>query len=350
MTAINVDAAETIDVTDFAADSGEAEFLKRFLPPDAKQPSGSEAAEKTPANAGEDEADTETAETEETSAEKPEGEAETEATEAETAAEKAARKYADEGVYVKVTVGDEVHEVPVKDLQRLFGQEKALTQKSMEASKQREAADVELQRNTTATATLLERAKSRFEPFAKVDFLLAAKELSAEDYTNLRNAAASAYEDVQFLEQNLNAHVAAQQTKQSETLVAQAKDALKVLSGPAEKGGIEGWNEKVYDDIRGFAVSQGLDKGVVNQLVDPVAIKLLYNAMLFTRGQSKIVTTKVNKTPTKVVKTTTSPAAAHGTQSSENVKKALKNLRETGSTDSAADAFMARWKDNDSDE
>jgi hypothetical protein len=342
MTAINEDAAtEQISNAPHTESTGEQEFLKRLMPSDADKPSDTEDAVK------EDKADTATEETEDASAEKPEDKAETEETEAEA---KAARKYADDGVYVKVTVGDEVHEVPVKDLQRLFGQEKALTQKSMEASTQRLAADNELQKNTAATSALLERAKSRFEPYAKVDFLLAAKELSAEDYTNLRNAAGAAYEDVQFLEKNLNSHMQTMQAKQSETLVTQAKAALQVLQGPAEKGGIEGWNEKVYDDIRGWAVGQGLDKVIVNQLVDPVAIKMLYNAMLFTRGQSKIVTTKVNKTPTKVVKTTTSPAAAKVDKSSANVKKALANLKSSGSTDSAADAFMARWKDNDSDE
>lgn len=346
MTAIHVDAAEQISETSHAESTGEDAFLKRLMPSDAETPSDTEDAKKTPANAGEDKADTAPKETEDTSAEKPEADAETEETEAEKAAAKAARKYADEGVFVKIKVGDEVHEVPVKDLERLFGQEKALTQKSMEASTQRTAADAELQKNVAATGALLDRAKARFEPFSTVDFLLAAKELSAVDYTNLRNAAASAYEDVQFLEQNLNSHMQAAQTKQNETLVTQAKEALKTLSGPAEKGGIEGWSETLYNDIRGFAVAQGLDKQIVNQLVDPVAIKMLYNAMLFTRGQSKVVTTKVNKTPTKVVKTTTSPAAAK-TQSSSNVTKALKNLREHGTTDNAADAFMARWKDND---
>jgi hypothetical protein len=347
MTAIHVDAAEQISDAPHTESTGETEFLKRLMPSDAETPSDTEDAKKTPANAGEDKADTETKETDEAAAEEPAADAETEGTAAEKAAALAARKYADEGAYVKVKVGDEVHEVPVKDLERLFGQEKALTQKSMEASTQRTAADAELQKNVAATGALLDRAKARFEPFSKVDFLLAAKELSAEDYTNLRNAAASAYEDVQFLEQNLNSHMQAAQTKQNETLATQAKEALKTLSGPAEKGGIEGWTEALYNDIRGFAVSQGLDARIVNQLVDPVAIKMLYNAMLFTRGQSKVVTTKVNKTPTKVVKTTTSPDAAKVTQSSDKVKKALKNLKETGSTDSAADAFMARWKDND---
>ncbi len=343
MTAIGNDAATEITESPLTEAGAMDEFLKRHLPPDAEEkPSGSEGD--TSADAGKDEsAETETEETEETSAEKPEGDSETEETDDK------ARKYADDGVYVKVKVGDEEHEVSVKDLQRLYGQEKALTQKSMEAADQRKAADAELAKNTAVTASLLERAKLRFEPFSKIDFLLASKELSTEDYTNLRTAAAAAYEDVQFLQQNLDGFMQAVQTKQSTELATQAKEAIKVLSGPTEKGGIEGWNEKVYDELRGFAVSAGLDKSIVNNLVDPVALKLLHEAMLYRRGQSKVVTTKVNKTPTKVIKTTTSPAAAPSSSKSK-VKSALTKLARTGTTDDAADAFLAGWKDKDSED
>jgi hypothetical protein len=342
MTAIDNDAAsELMDIQPTHDEQGAAEaFLKRFLPPDAEKPSGSEGDKA--ANAADDSADTETDDTADDSAEKPEGDAETEETDADKD-----RKFADDSVFVKVKVGDEEHQVSVKDLGRLFGQEKALTQKSMEVAETRKAVDAELQKNATVTQELLARARQKFEPFAKIDFLLASKELSAEDYTNLRTAAAAAYEDVQFLENGLNNYVKEIQTKQNTALVEQAKEAIKVLSGPTEKGGIEGWDEKTYDGLRSFAVSAGLDKQIVNQLVDPVAIKLIHDAMLFRRGQSKVVTTKVNKTPTKVVKTTTSPASAKEAHGNSAVKKALSNLKKTGTTDDAADAFMARWKDND---
>lgn len=346
MTAIGNDAATEITDTPLTETTATDEFLKRLEPPDAEKSSGSEGDTKTAANADEESAEPETKETEETSAEKPEGETETE----ETAAEEAARTYAEEGVYVKIKVGDEEHEVPVKDLQRLFGQEKALTQKSMEAAAQRKAADDELTKNTAATAALLERAEARFKPFSEIDFLLAAKELSAEDYTNLRTAATAAYEDVQFLKQNLNGFMQEVQTKQQGELVTQAKEAIKVLSGPTEKGGIEGWSEKLYDEIRGFAVTAGLDKEIVNKLVDPVAISLINDAMLFRRGKSKVVTTKVNKTPTKVVKTTTSPAVTQATTSKSDKKAAMTKLAKTGSQDDAANAFLAGWKDKDSED
>lgn len=335
---------------DLSGDTAVDDFLKSLMPTDAETPSGSK--EKTPAKPASKDAtaekktepETATKDDAETTAEKPEDKAETEET-AETTEEKA---YADDGAYVKIKVGDEEHEVPVKDLQRLFGQEKALTQKSMEVAEQRKTVDAEMAKNVAASTALLERAKARFEPYSKIDFLLAAKELSNEDYTNLRTAAMSAYEDVQFLEQNLNGFMQAAQQRQHEALVTQAKEAIKVLSGPAEKGGIEGWTETLYDDIRGFAVSAGLNQQIVNNLVDPVAIRLLHNAMLYERGKSKVVTTKVNKTPTKVVKTTRAPERGLPGDKT-NVNVAMKKLAKSGSTDDAADAFMAGWASRDAE-
>lgn len=335
MTAIGNDAAETIDADLSESDAADV-FLKRLMP------EGSDA--ETPSKAGANEEDEtpkpETEEADEDSAEKPEATEDTE----ETEEDKSKRKFADDdATYVKIKVGDETHEVAVKDLSRLFGQEKALTQKSMEVATQRKAADEEFQRNTAATAALLERAKARFEPYSKVDFLLASKELSTEEYTALRNEAQKAYEDVEFLEKNLNGLVQGVQKKQHEERITTARETIKVLSGPVEKGGIEGWNEKVYDSIRAYGVSQGLPEDVVRNLVDAPAIRLIHKAMLFDRGKSKVVTTKVNKTPTKVVKTTTSPAVTRGTQGATEAKKAMTKLQRSGSQDDAAAAILARW-------
>lgn len=338
----NSDAPETnnMDLGDTGAAS---EFFKRLMPADAKdKPSENEEKE-------EDKSVTPDPETEDDeSAEKPDDESDDEGSEKTKDDDEASRKYAEDDVFVKVKVGDEEHAVPVKDLSRLYGQEKALTQKSMEVAEQRKAVEAELAKNVTATAALLERAKSRFEPYSKIDFLLAAKELSAEDYTNLRTAAQAAYEDVQFLETNLNGFMQAAQEKQHESLITQARDAIKVLTGPVDQGGIEGWNEKLYDDIRAFAQTEGLRKEIVDNLVDPTALRLLHNAMLYARGKSKVITKVVNKTPTKVIKTSrTTETGAVGDKTSSTV--ALKTLRKTGTTDAAADAFMARWADRDTE-
>ena len=317
-------------------------FLKRLMPEDApKEPSEKEDIKDDSADA---------AEPKETDApaEKP-GEEEADDEAGETPEEKSDRKIADDGAYVKIKVGDEEHEVPVKDLSRLFGQEKALTQKSMEVAETRKTVDAELAKNVAVSTALLERAQARFEPYSKIDFLLASKDLSAEDYTNLKAAATAAYEDVQFLSSNLNQFAQAAQQRQHESLVTQARESLKVLSGPTDQGGIEGFSPELYDGIRKFGIEAGLAPEIVHNLVDASAIRLLHDAMLYRKGSSKVVTTRVNKTPTKVIKTKTAPDTG-STNDKGNVTKAMKKLRSSGSTDDAADAFLASWANRDSEQ
>jgi hypothetical protein len=322
----------------------EAEFLKRFLPPDAEEPSGQEEEvekpkKKAPKEEPADEPEPEE-EAEEPSAEEPE-ETEEEAEGEDEGEEK--RKYAeDDDVYTKVKVGDEEHEVAVKDLKRLYGQEASLTKKSMEVAETRKKLDAEVAKATTATVALLENAKKRFQPYSQIDFNLAATQLSPEEYTALRTEAQAAYQDVQFLEKNLDGLMTQIRAKQEEDRVSVARESIKTLSGPVDKGGIEGWNEKLYDDIRAFAVSEGAPVETVNQLVDAWAIRLLYDAMLYKRGKTKVVTKKVNKTPTKVVKSTVTPKSS-GTVRADKADAAMAKLRKSHKEDDVVDVMLARW-------
>lgn len=327
----------------------EDELLKRFMPPDAdKKPSGEKEKQERTAPEKDDDATEKPDEDEDTSAEKPEGDEDEEGDEDDKEGDK---KFADEeGTYVKIKVGEEEHEVPVSELKRLYGQEASLTKKSMEVAEQRKVVTSELEKAAAGSAALLDRARARFEPYSKIDFHLAAKELSAEEYTALRNEALAAYEDVQFLEKNVGDVLGQIRQKQETDLVSAARESLKVLSGPAEDGGIEGWNEKLYDEIRAFAVQEGAPADTVNKLVDHWAIRLLHKAMLYDRGakmmqkKSDVKITKVNKTPKKVVKTSVGSNQSDGTnRSADNRDKALKKLRATGSDDAAVEAILAGW-------
>lgn len=181
-----------------------------------------------------------------------------------------------------------------------------------------------------------------------MDFVLAAKELSPEEYTALRNEAQKAYEDVQFLQSEVETVVKTINNQSQTALVEQAREAVKVLSSDPKDGGIDGWSEKLYDDIRAYAVTNaGIPAEVVNKLVDPAAIRVLHKAMLFDRGTSKVTTTKVNKTPKKVVKTSNNPETTKQVSKKSKKTDADKRLAKDGSTDSAADAFLARWESDD---
>lgn len=345
-------------------------LLSRFLPPD--DDAGADASKKKKPSAVKKETEeSDTSETDsegEDSAEKPETEQEAEGDEAEAketddeeADDESEKTFADaEGTYVKIKVGDEEKEVPVKELTRLYGQEAALTKKSMEVAEQRKTFEGKLQEQAVTTNALLERAKQRFEPYSKIDFnLLAASvakgELSSEEYTALRQAAQASWEDVQFLEKHTTAFMQKISDQRNADTQTKAKEAIKVLSGPVEKGGIEGWTPKLYDDIRAYAIAEGAPAEVVNSVVDPWAIKLMHAAMLYARGTGKakgtVTVTKVNKTPKKIVKTTESPAASRrDAGKSAAAAKSFERLKSSGSQDDAAEALLARWQSQDSDD
>lgn len=342
------------DADDTALSESEAAdaFLARFMP---KEENADDASKKKPSDHG-DEDDKERkdaeADDDEESDESPDDKSKKDDSEDdEDADDDEKRKYADDdAAYVKITVGDESHEVPVKDLKRLWGQEAALTQKSQEVADRRKALDTEATKTAAATAALLKRAQERFEPFSKIDFVLAAQQLEAEDYTALRNQAQAAHDDVKFLTQELDGFMKAMETKRTTDLADQAKETIKILSSDPKDGGIEGWSQKMYDEIRAFAVTEGLDRGVVNDLVDASAIKLLHMAMLYKRGASKAVikTEKKNKTPKKIIKTSHNPESTKAATKGAGDEKAMKKLQTSGSTDDAANAFLARWsKDSD---
>jgi hypothetical protein len=318
---------------DFGAEDGTDAFLKNFLPndADAAKPSGKgkdeDDSKQSPDTDDEVEAAAKPAEDDD------EGEEET-----------PQRKYAedDDATYVKVKVGDDEHEVSVKDLKRLWGQESALTQKSQQVADARKAVETEQQRYITGTAAMLDRAKARYEPYSKIDFLLASKELSAEEYTSLRTEAQAAYDDVVFLHGEVDGLVKQISEKSQTALVEQAKATIKTLSGDPKDGGIEGWSEKLYDDIRAYGVAQGIEQQAMNRLVDASALRLIHKAMLYDRGASKVVTTKVNKTPKKVVKSSTTPDEAKASKGGA-LSKANERLRREGTVDAAEEAFLAAW-------
>ncbi len=361
-TAIQQDAAQKLTLgMEWSEDDAAEELLKRFLPDDqdgadAEKPSAEKGKAKKSAEPKDEDED-------ETSAEKPgdEAEDEDEGDEAQDADEGdedgEEKQYAADGAYIKIKVGEEEHEVPVAKLSRLWGQEAALTKKSTEVAELRKHAEAETQKNVATTQALLARARSRLEPYKQVDFNLLAAHvgreggISAEDYQSLRQGAQAAYEDVQFLEQHLDGFMGAIAEKAQADLRTKAKEAIEVLKGPVEKGGIEGWNQKLYDEIRAYAVEQGAPAEVINQVVDPWAIRMMHNAMLFARGRAKtseVKTEKVVKKPKRIVKTSNSPEAARSESKSSAESKAMRKLRESGSQDDAAEAMLARWrKDSD---
>ena len=251
----------------------------------------------------------------------------------------------DADAIVKVKVDGKELELPVKELTRLYGQEASLTRKSQELATQRTNADTTLQKYVAATETLLTRAREEFEPYSKLNFLALSKDpnISAEDLTALQAQAQKAYQNVQFLEGELDGTVKHYQEARHNNLVQEAQKSWQLLSDP--KTGIENWGHPLYQEVRNYGLSSGINKQIMDELVDPAAIKLLHKAMLYDRGQKAMKTTKkVDKSPKKIIKSSTQEISNKAKPSKGGTEKAWSKFKTSGTVDDAADVFLSRMQ------
>lgn len=244
------------------------------------------------------------------------------------------REVADEDE-VKVRVGDEEHSVKVKDLKRLFGQEAALTKKSQALAAERKAALEAAQVHAVALETLFQRSQSKLQKYSTMDWAMAARELDHDTYRTLKEEAQEAYNEHQYLVQEAQGFTARQQEMQQRILREQAQVANEVLSDR-----IPEWGDRLYDEVRTYAVDLGMDANVVNNLTDPSAIQIIHKAMLYDRAQSTVnekVKQAKAKTPKNVIKSKS--RSAPGPK-----KQAWSKFQASGSDDDAVAALLERWK------
>lgn len=288
---------------------------------------------------------------EETPEEETDEDAEKEGTEDETDEDKAkAKKYADDAddTYVKIKEGDTEHEVKVSDLKRLWGQEAALTRKSQEAAELRKTVEADQAKNIAAYDVMLKRSTERANQYRELPWTQLMKDpnVPADQLAALQAEAQKALEDEAFLKNEIDGFMQKVSTDQLKSRQTAARDCLKAINDTASPHHIKGWNEALYNDIRSFATEQGLHTEMVNNLTDPGAFKVLHMAMQFARGAQKVVTTKVNKTPTKIVKNSASAPAARASSKTVAVKQATSKAIKSGSQDDAINAFEAMFGDD----
>lgn len=254
-----------------------------------------------------------------------------------------------EDLMVDVSVDGETKQVSVKDLKRLYGQEAALTRKSQEVAAKRKEAETALGKADASYQKLLERAEARWKPYADIDMLVASKNLSSEDFAQLRQDAKAAEEDLKFLREEADSFYQANQQAFKEQLASAAKECVRVLEQD-----IEGWGNDLYNEIRSYAVKNGLPQEQVDQYVDPNVIKILNKARLYDQlkvtAESKKVKAKMTKTkasnskPLRSKKAPPTQADVNYSKQKKTVQKLRQNKSRAGDLDDIADALMARWE------
>ncbi len=238
---------------------------------------------------------------------------------------------------IEVLVNGKAEQASLGQLKRLFGQEKALTQKSQEVANQRKEAETNIGKTNVVMQKLIEKAEARWKPYSEVDMLLASKTMDDADFGQLRKEAQDAADDLKFLQEEADNYFGELQHQQQLALQKQAQEAVKVLEQD-----IPEWNNQLYDDIRSYAVSQGLPEEQVNTYVDPVVIKLLNKARLFDAAK-QVTTTKKKRVAKKVLKTSKAPNMDANAKARKQ-KAAQAKLRNSNDIDDITQAILARWE------
>lgn len=248
---------------------------------------------------------------------------------------------------IDILIDGEAKQASVKDLKRLYGQEASLTRKSQEVATKRKEAEEAIVKADASYRKLLENAEARFKPYADVDMLLASRNLSSEDFTQLRQDAKAAEEDLSFLRQEATQFYQTQQSSAQQQLQEAAKECSRILEAE-----VEGWGNDMYNNIRSYAVKQGLPQEQVDKYVDPQVIKILNKARLYDEMKSTADTKKakanvVQSKNKKVLRSKKAPMAQDESNRARMKKtqaKLMSNPSRAGDLDDITDALLARWE------
>ncbi|MBD3754226.1 MAG: hypothetical protein IE937_01125 [Gammaproteobacteria bacterium] len=242
---------------------------------------------------------------------------------------------ADDEAEVVVSVDGQEHRVSVKDLKRLYGQETSLTQKAQAVAEQRRVLEAQGLYLAKVLEDRYEAAKAKAEQYKDVDLFRASRELEPEEFDALRQAKEAAESELQAIEREGQEFLRRSQETRMQMLREQAKESLKVITQK-----IPEWNDELYGKIRSYAVSQGMDAELVNEIIEPGAILMMHKAMLYDEAQKKAATVKkkVTKAPKKVIKKADKPA---NTKSSKIEAMRRNAVSGGGDVDDVAELFLA---------
>lgn len=250
---------------------------------------------------------------------------------------------------VSFKIGDTDTKVRMSELRGLVERraesERALT----ETTAARAAYTEKVQSADLVLARAVEKAEAKWKPFNDIDWITVRTQLDDAAWNTLRSMASDAQAEVKFFTEERNGLLAASREAAHQDMGRRAQAALVELTGPADKGGITGFNQVLYGEITDYAVAQGMDRADVLGNVSPAAVRMLHKSMMFDRAQKSSDTVAQKITKAVLKPTTTQRPASQGTPpgNSSSTKDAMSKLAKSGSIDDAADAFMASFRSTD---
>lgn len=296
-----------------------------------------------PEETGAETADDGAAEPESQSEEPEDRESETEDA-AETQAEKRVASDSDE---VLVKVGDQELRVSVKDLKRLYGQEAALTRKSQETAALREMAEQTKARHEAALERLVQKAEEQWKQYEQIDFDLLARnpQVSDQAFKALKEEAAQAKANLDFLRGELDQTVQARREEEQKRLAQAAVEARKVITDPGHQYHIPNWGGETYQGLFEFASRQlGMPREVFATIVNPAELKLLWMAQQYDRISQGARQAKPKPVAKAAPRQTVQPKAAEVKGEADDLNRLRERARRTGNAEDVQAYYVAKLK------
>lgn len=230
---------------------------------------------------------------------------------------------------VSIEIGGETKTFTVAQLKEIAAAGPDVTARFQEA-------DAVGGRAAAALQAALEVAQEDLAPYADVDWLVLQNQLSPEEFAWHRENAQKADTKYRKVLEKAQTFQQAAEQRQTAEQGRRAQEAVKTLQKD-----IPGWSEQLYGDILDYGASQGLDQGDLSRITDPGVIKVLHQALLYSKGQ-KAAAKKVAAAPTKVLKPGTRDVPP---EKALQAKKAERRLAQgSGSDDDAVAVLMGRWR------
>jgi len=243
----------------------------------------------------------------------------------------------DDDFEIEIMVDGEAQTAPLKDLKRLFGQEASLTRKSQEVSAKRKEAEETITKSQVIFDKLIKQAEERYKPYQDIDMLVASRQMETEDFALLRKEAQQAKEDLDFLTSEADGYFNDLAKQQQEQLQKQAEECVKAL-----QDAIPEWSNEMYNEIRTYAIQQGMPEEQVNVIVDPVAIQIIQKARLYDEGKQVATVKKKQAAKKKVLRSKKSPPSETSKRKVSQAKMQEK-LAKSRDIDDVADVILSRW-------
>lgn len=253
----------------------------------------------------------------------------------------------DARVTVKIN-GEEVT-TTVAELKRLYGQDKALTQKAQTLAEERRVAAEQRSQYEAGLKQMAAQAEHRWNQYNQLDLVGLRDKMDPDSYKALLADALEAKQHHEYMSQSFDQYREARANEMAKART-QAEEALnEALTDAGSPHYLPDYTPEVRQDLVAFAVNHGVEKAAAEATLDPAAIRILWMAKQYEALKEKATARRTQAVKTAPKKTLRSSGTPDGVDArrSKSRDTVVARARKSGRQEDVVAAFMADWGSDD---